>query len=74
MHQLAHAIDTGQAATVEYVATSGSRTVRTVSHLILDPPHLEAWCHLREAERIFTLSRIHSVMSVMPERRGQWYR
>ncbi|WP_406457318.1 helicase C-terminal domain-containing protein [Streptomyces sp. NBC_01622] len=67
IRQLAHAIDAGQAITVEYVATSGSRTVRTLSHLMLDPPYLEAWCHLRDAERVFTLSRIHSVMSVVPE-------
>ncbi|MFD5748084.1 WYL domain-containing protein [Streptomyces sp. NPDC127033] len=67
VRQLAHAIDTGQDITVEYIATSGNQTVRTLSGLVLDPPYLEAWCHLREAERVFTLSRIHSVMSVMPE-------
>lgn len=62
VRQLAHAIDSDEAITVEYVATSGSRTVRTLSRLALDPPYLEAWCHLRKAERVFTLSRIHSVM------------
>lgn len=62
VRQLAHAIDTGAAITVEYVAASGSHTVRTLSHLGLDPPYLEAWCHLRDAERVFTLSRIHGVM------------
>ncbi|MGP3687486.1 helicase C-terminal domain-containing protein [Streptomyces sp. IBSNAI002] len=62
VRQLAHAIDTGTPLTVEYVATSGNRTVRTLSRLELDPPYLEAWCHLREDERVFTLSRIHSVM------------
>ncbi|MEU9185455.1 helicase C-terminal domain-containing protein [Streptomyces sp. NPDC048484] len=67
VRQLAHAIDAGQAITVEYVATSGSRTVRTLSRLMLDPPYLEAWCHLRDAERVFTLSRIHSVVSVLPK-------
>ncbi|MFE3585759.1 helicase C-terminal domain-containing protein [Streptomyces vinaceus] len=67
IRQLAHAIDAGQAITVEYVATSGNRTVRTLSRLGLDPPYLEAWCHLRGAERVFTLSRIHGVMSVAPE-------
>jgi predicted DNA-binding transcriptional regulator YafY len=36
--------------------------VRTLSRLELDPPYLEAWCHLREDERVFTLSRIHNVM------------
>ncbi|GAA2650896.1 WYL domain-containing protein [Streptomyces vastus] len=64
VRQLAPAIDTGQAITVEYVATSGNRTVRTLSRLMLDPPYLEAWCHLRDAERVFTLSRLHSFMSV----------
>ncbi|MGP3687479.1 WYL domain-containing protein [Streptomyces sp. IBSNAI002] len=44
------------------MAASGNRSVRTLSHLALDPPSLEAWCHLREDERVFTLSRIRSVM------------
>jgi hypothetical protein len=64
VRQLCHAIDTGMAITVEYVAASGSRTVRTLSRLELDPPYLEAWCHLRDAERVFTLSRVHGVMPV----------
>jgi Helicase conserved C-terminal domain len=67
VRQLAHAIDTGEPITVEYVATSGNRTVRTLSRLMLDPPYLEAWCHLRDDERVFTLSRIHSIMSLMPD-------
>lgn len=62
VRQLGHALDAGTAIAIEYVSTSGSRTVRTLSRLELDPPYLEAWCHLREAERVFTLSRIHSVM------------
>jgi predicted DNA-binding transcriptional regulator YafY len=62
VRQVAHAIDTGAAITVEYIATSGNRTVRTLSDLELDPPYLDAWCHLREAERVFSLARIHGVM------------
>jgi predicted DNA-binding transcriptional regulator YafY len=62
VRQLAHAIDAGEPITVEYVASSGNRTVRTLSHLLLDAPYLEAWCHLRDDERVFTLSRIHGVM------------
>lgn len=62
VRQLAHTVDAGTAITVEYVAASGNRTVRTLSELDLDPPHLYAWCHLREDERAFTLSRILSVM------------
>ncbi|WP_302185408.1 hypothetical protein [Streptomyces sp. AC555_RSS877] len=41
--------------------------MRTLSRLTLDPPHLEAWCHLRDAERVFTLSRIHSIMPAEEE-------
>ncbi|MFJ4552833.1 WYL domain-containing protein [Streptomyces sp. NPDC088817] len=67
VRRLAHAIDTGEPVTVEYVAASGNRTVRTLSRLLLDPPYLEAWCHLRDDERVFTLSRIHSVMCLTPE-------
>ncbi|MFE4536615.1 helicase-associated domain-containing protein [Streptomyces scopuliridis] len=62
VRQLAHAVDAGQAITVEYVAASGSRTVRSLSDLYLDPPYLRAWCHLRNDERVFTLSRIQGVM------------
>ncbi|WP_323180409.1 WYL domain-containing protein [Streptomyces sp. NBC_00102] len=29
---------------------------------MLDPPYLYAWCHLRDDERVFTLSRIHGIM------------
>ncbi|WP_326766777.1 hypothetical protein OG978_21460 [Streptomyces sp. NBC_01591] len=57
-----HAIDEGQAVTIEYVAASGSRTVRTLGELDLDPPYLYAWCHLRGDESVFALSRIHGVM------------
>ncbi|MCG6494463.1 helicase C-terminal domain-containing protein [Kitasatospora sp. A2-31] len=62
VRQLAHAVDRGRPITVEYVATSGSTTVRTLSRLELDAPYLHAWCHLRDDERMFTLSRIHGVM------------
>ncbi|MEU4212204.1 helicase-associated domain-containing protein [Streptomyces sp. NPDC026206] len=62
VRQLAHAVIESQAVTIEYVAASGSRTVRTLSELDLDAPYLYAWCHLRDDERVFTLSRIHGVM------------
>ncbi|WP_171171874.1 helicase-associated domain-containing protein [Streptomyces sp. I05A-00742] len=67
VRQLAHALNAGTPITVEYIDTSGSRTVRTLSRLALDPPCLEAWCHLREAERVFALSRIHGVMPAQTE-------
>ncbi|MER7403078.1 helicase-associated domain-containing protein [Streptomyces sp. NPDC000070] len=62
VRQLAHAVNEGQPVTIEYVAASGSRTIRTLSELDLDPPYLYAWCHLRNDERVFTLSRIHGVL------------
>ncbi|MET8247489.1 helicase-associated domain-containing protein [Streptomyces sp. NPDC005202] len=62
VRQLAHAVNEGQAVTIEYVAASGNHTVRTLSELALGPPYLYAWCHLRNDERVFTLSRIHGVM------------
>ncbi|MFD8707450.1 helicase C-terminal domain-containing protein [Kitasatospora sp. NPDC059648] len=62
VRQLAHAVDERRAVTIEYVATSGNATVRTLSRLELDAPYLNAWCHLRDDARVFTLSRIHGVM------------
>ncbi|MCP9944594.1 hypothetical protein LUX12_07040 [Streptomyces somaliensis] len=64
VRQLAHALDTGEPITIEYVAASGGRTVRTVSDLEMAPPLLYGYCHLREDERVFTLSRIQSVLPV----------
>jgi hypothetical protein len=55
---------TGQAITIEYVAASGSHSVRSLSGLDLDPPYLNAWCHLRNNDRVFTLSRVQGVMPV----------
>lgn len=66
VRQLAHAVDTGQVITIEYDAASGGHSVRSVSELVLDPPCLHAWCHLRNDERVFTLSRIASVMPASP--------
>ncbi|MFJ6382389.1 helicase C-terminal domain-containing protein [Kitasatospora sp. NPDC092039] len=62
VRQLAHAVNDGRAVTIEYVAASGNATVRTVSRIELDAPYLRAWCHLRDDERVFTISRIHGVM------------
>ena len=66
VRQLAHAVTVGQAITIEYIAASGSHTVRSLSELDLDPPYLHAWCHLRNDERVFTLSRIQGVMPAQP--------
>ncbi|WP_310794270.1 helicase C-terminal domain-containing protein [Streptomyces sp. 1114.5] len=70
VRQLTHAVNSGQAVTIEYVATSGNTTVRTLSRLELDAPFLHAWCHLRNDERVFTISRIHGVMPSWPATQG----
>ncbi|MFD9205626.1 WYL domain-containing protein [Streptomyces sioyaensis] len=62
IRQLAHAIHPREPITLEYLAVPGNRTVRTVSKLELDPPFLSAYCHLREDQRVFNLSRIQTVM------------
>ncbi|WOI62446.1 WYL domain-containing protein [Streptomyces fradiae] len=62
VRQLAYALDHGEPVTIEYMAASGSRTVRTVSDLEMDPPYLYGYCHLREDERVFSLSRVQSVL------------
>ncbi|MFD7732202.1 hypothetical protein ACFV6F_17660 [Kitasatospora phosalacinea] len=56
------ALTKGGRSPVGYVVTSGSGTVRTLSRLELDAPCLRVWCHLRDGERVFTVSRIHGVM------------
>jgi predicted DNA-binding transcriptional regulator YafY len=58
---LAEAVRTGGPVAVTYVSSEGKRTERVLSECRLDPPLLEAWCHLRRDERVFTLSRIHHV-------------
>jgi len=60
-HQLAHAIDHGQGAVIDYAATSGGRTVREISDIELVGGSLYARCGLRQEDRVFTVSRIQSV-------------
>lgn len=61
MRQLAHAIDHGQHAVIDYAAASGGRTVREISDIQLVGGSLYAQCELRQEARVFTVSRIHSV-------------
>ncbi|WP_328394952.1 helicase C-terminal domain-containing protein [Streptomyces sp. NBC_00390] len=61
VRQLAHAIHESEPITIEYVAASGSRTIRTVSDIDFDPPVISAYCHLREDERTFSISGIEGV-------------
>jgi len=58
---LAHAIDTRGRVGIDYLAGSGARSTRVIAGPELAGPVLVAWCELRDAERVFTLSRIESV-------------
>lgn len=58
---LAHAIDHGGAVLISYVDVNGRGTERVISDVTLFPPFIEAWCHLRNDERMFSISGIGSV-------------
>ncbi len=64
IRQLAHAIDESLPIRIEYQAATGGYTSRVVSELQIEPPFLVGWCHLRNAERMFTLARIQSATAV----------
>ena len=61
VRQLAHAIDTHNRIRITYQSRTGAPTQRTIDHLRLSGPYLYAWCELRNAERVFTLTNIHTV-------------
>jgi predicted DNA-binding transcriptional regulator YafY len=58
---LAHAIDTGGAVRIAYVDGDGRSTVRVIEEIELAGAVIEAWCRLREDERMFMLNRIEAV-------------
>lgn len=61
VRQLAHAIDHGLHAVIDYMSTSGGRTFREISDIQLIGGTLYALCGLRQEDREFTVSRIQSV-------------
>ncbi|WP_203916468.1 helicase-associated domain-containing protein, partial [Rugosimonospora africana] len=58
---LAHAIDSGGAVRIAYVDGDGRSTVRVIEEIELAGGAIEAWCRLREDERMFMLNRIEAV-------------
>lgn len=58
---LAHAIEHRAPVCIEYVSGSGGRTERVIEPIQLVFDALQAWCRLRDDERIFRLDRILSV-------------
>lgn len=61
VRQLAHAIDHGLHAVIEYMPTGGGRTVREISDIQLIGSTIYAVCGLRQEDREFNVSRIQSV-------------
>lgn len=58
---LAHAVDHHDDVVIEYRDKNGSRTVRQIRPEGVYGRWLESWCHLRGAEREFTIANIRSV-------------
>ncbi|WP_344128620.1 helicase C-terminal domain-containing protein, partial [Luedemannella flava] len=58
---LADALTAEEAVKITYRDAEGDVTQRVVEPLSIDGHVMEAWCHLRDAERVFALSRITSV-------------
>ena len=65
---IADALQTEEAVTIVYDNADGERTRRVIEPLNLDGHLLEAWCRLRDDERVFALARIRSVHPVLAAR------
>lgn len=59
--QLAYAIENGLPVVITYRSATGGRTTRMISDLELTGDVINAWCHLRDDQRAFNLTRISSV-------------
>lgn len=64
VHELADATEHGRPVVIVYLSGTGSTSRRMVSGLLVDGPHLLAYCHERQDERTFRLDRILSVEPV----------
>jgi predicted DNA-binding transcriptional regulator YafY len=58
---LADAVEHGTPIRIEYTNAQGTPSRRVIEPLDLDGHLLEAFCHLRDDERVFALDRIESV-------------
>jgi predicted DNA-binding transcriptional regulator YafY len=64
MRQLAHATATRTPVTITCESAARGITRRVIDSIDLSGGTLFAWCELRRDERVFTLSRIQSVIAV----------
>jgi predicted DNA-binding transcriptional regulator YafY len=58
---LAYAIDTGSPVRIHYVDGDGQPSVRVIEPIEFTGNSVDAWCRLRDDERMFVLSRIGAV-------------
>lgn len=58
---LTHAIDHGLPVKIKYTNAQGNASTRVIEPLEVYGRVVEAWCHLREEERMFALDRIDAV-------------
>jgi hypothetical protein len=59
---LARALSTADPVHIVYVSADGRRSERVVEPMEVEQGHLlRAWCHLRDDERVFSLTRIRAV-------------
>jgi hypothetical protein len=58
---LSYAVDHQQDVTIAYRDRSGTHTVRSIQPHQVYGRWLDAWCHLRDAQRDFTVANIESV-------------
>lgn len=58
---LAHAIEHGTPVVIDYLSASGRLTRRIIEPLGLFFDAVQAWCRMRNAERVFRLDRIRAV-------------
>lgn len=58
---LAHAIEHRSPVLIDYISVSGGLTRRTIEPIALFSDVVQAWCRLRNAERMFRLDRIRAV-------------
>lgn len=63
---LVGAIDGQSDVRIDYVDGKGESSTRTITPTGWDGPFLLAWCHMREADRVFRVERIRAVSPAGP--------
>ncbi|MGH4022546.1 MAG: helicase-associated domain-containing protein [Pseudonocardiaceae bacterium] len=58
---LAHAIEHGSPIRIDYASSSGGYTERVIEPMAMFFDAVQAWCRLRNGERVFRLDRIRAV-------------